>query len=58
MFLENVNFEFSIICFTETWLKEENVDCYGISGYNCEHKYRKDKQETFFKKGMSGPDKI
>ena len=43
MFLETVNCEFSIIGFTETWLKEENVDCYGISGYNCEHNYRKDK---------------
>ena len=38
--LENLNSKFSVMAFTETWLKEYNHETYGITGYNAVHNYR------------------
>jgi hypothetical protein len=32
-FMEGLNFQFTIIGASETWLTENNVDCYGLNGY-------------------------
>ena len=39
-YLENLNSKFSVMAFTETWLKEYNHETYGITGYNAVHNYR------------------
>ena len=37
MFIESLEFEFSVLCFSETWLRDDNCDLYGIPGYSiCE----------------------
>ena len=33
-YLENLDLSFSIIALSETWLTQDNKDCYGIPGYN------------------------
>ena len=38
--MNNLNHEFSIIAFSETWLKDHNPDNYNMSGYNSEHNLR------------------
>ena len=42
-YFDVLNFEFSVIGFSETWLKDTNVDCYSLQGYDSEHTYRIDK---------------
>jgi hypothetical protein len=37
------NMKMDLISFTETWLKTENAECYGIPGYNHEYLTREDK---------------
>ena len=41
-YFDVLNFEFSVIGFSETWLKDNNVDCYSLQGYDSEHSYRID----------------
>ena len=38
-----MNFEFSIIGLSETWINETNISNYKLSGYNHVHSYRKSK---------------
>ena len=42
MFLSNLNFSFSIICFSETWLNDSNVDNsnYELPNYVSVHQIR------------------
>ena len=42
MFLSNLNFSFSIICFSETWLNDSNIDSsnYKLPNYVCVHQIR------------------
>ena len=42
MFLSNLNFRFSIICFSETWLNDSNVDNsnYELPNYVSVHQIR------------------
>ena len=40
IFLEEIKHDFSIIGMSETWLKEDNVDLYGINGYDSYHNVR------------------
>ena len=42
-YLSTLGHDFSIIGLTETWLKEHNIELYGIDGYNSEHAIRKNK---------------
>ena len=39
-YMSNINTKFSFIGFSETWLKPENENCYGLSGYVAEHNSR------------------
>ena len=39
-FLSTLHHEFSIIGISESWLKDHNVDKYGIQGYEAVHRYR------------------
>ena len=42
-YLETLQYQFSVIGISETWLKDHNVNCYFIDGYKSEHNYRKEK---------------
>ena len=33
----NLNIHFTIVCITESWLKESNVNAYALTGYKHEH---------------------
>ena len=37
LFLKSLDFDFSVIGLSETWIKESNVAVLGLAGYNCEH---------------------
>ena len=39
-YLNSLNHEFSVIGLSETWLKPDTVDIFGLDGYNSEHTYR------------------
>ena len=39
-FLSTLHHEFSIIGISESWLKDHDVDRYGIQGYEAVHRYR------------------
>ena len=43
-YLDLLCIKFSVIGLTETWLQENNVDCYGIEGYKTVNKYRSARQ--------------
>ena len=43
LFMSNLNIHFTVICITESWLKESNVNTYAITGYKHEHVYHKHK---------------
>ena len=43
-FIENINYNFSVIGISETWLNSGNVDCYGLNGYNHYYLYREHKR--------------
>ena len=40
-FMECLDFRFSVFGFSETWLKDNNCDVYGIQGYSVVEKHRK-----------------
>ena len=40
IYLEGINFEFPIIALSESRLREDNVEFYGIHGYSSEHNVR------------------
>jgi exonuclease III len=42
-FLETLCVKFSCICLTETWLRDNTVDLYNMSGYNHIYKYRENR---------------
>lgn len=39
-FLESINFKFNALCFSESWLNENNKHLYHIEGYNSFHSLR------------------
>ena len=39
-YINGLDVSFSVMAFTETWLKPHNEHCYGINGYNVEHNSR------------------
>ena len=39
-YLNNLDYNFNFLAFSETWLKADNYDSYNISGYGAEHNYR------------------
>ena len=41
--MSNLNIHFTVICITESWLKESNVNTYALMGYKHEHVCRKHK---------------
>ena len=41
MFIESLEFEFSVLGFSETWLRDDNCDLYGIPGFSICEKHRK-----------------
>ena len=43
LYLNSLNFDFTILCLTETWLRQSKADLYGISGYRHECEYRQDR---------------
>ena len=43
VYLHSLRHEFSVICLSETWLKDSNVGSLGIPGYNHECEYRSNK---------------
>ena len=55
-FLNGLDIDFSILAFSETWLKPHNEHCYGVNGYNAEHNSRLNKASggvsLFIKKGI------
>ena len=40
LYLNGLNFQFPIIALSESWLREDNLDYYGIPGYTSEHNIR------------------
>ena len=46
--LENLEFQFSVIGLTETWLKDFNSDLYNIDGYNFVETHRTEKPMIWF----------
>ena len=43
LFMSNLNIHFTVICITESWLKESNGNTYALTGYKQEHVCRKHK---------------
>ena len=43
LFISNLNIHFTVVCITESWLKESNVNAYALTGYKHEHVCRKHK---------------
>ena len=39
-YLDTIEHEFSVIGFSESWLKQHTADLYGLEGYRAEHNYR------------------
>ena len=42
-FLNEIDIEFSVLAFSETWLKPHDEQCYDVIGYNAEHNSRLNK---------------
>ena len=42
-YLHGLDHSFPIVCFSETWFKESNVDLFSIDGYRHTYKYRIDR---------------
>ena len=42
--INSLNFKFSVIALTENWLDESKQDLFDLEGYNCLHKFRKEKR--------------
>ena len=55
-FLNGLDIDFSILAFSETWLKPHNEHCYGVNGYNAGYNSRLNKAgggvSFFIKKGI------
>ena len=47
-YLQCLNFDWSVIGFTETWYQDHNVDLYNIPDYKQENNYRKKKIGVVF----------
>ena len=43
VFLSSLNFKFTVVAFSETWLNENNYDCYCLPGYVLESRFRTNK---------------
>ena len=43
-YLENLSINFTVIAFTETWLKDTNAHAFGMDGYNSVHNCRPDRK--------------
>ena len=56
-YLENLSITFTIMAFTETWLKEYNNEVHGVLGYNAVHHCRPQKKgggvALYVKEGIS-----
>ena len=56
-YLAGLRFSFTVIGISETWLKESNVDCYSLRGYQHYFVYRENKSgggvSIFVKEGLS-----
>ena len=56
-FLNGLDIDFSILAFSETWLKPHNEHCYSVNGYNAEHNSRLNKAgggvSLFIKKALN-----
>ena len=44
LYINSLNFKFSVIALTENWLDESKEDLFDLEGYNCLHKFRKGKR--------------
>ena len=44
LYINSLNFKFSVISLTENWLDESKQDLFYLEGYNCLHKFRKEKR--------------
>ena len=44
LYINSLNFKFSVIVWTENWLDESKQDLFDLEGYNCLHKFRKEKR--------------
>ena len=44
LYINSLNFKFSVIFLTENWLDESKQDLFDLEGYNCLHKFRKEKR--------------
>ena len=44
LYINSLNFKFSVIALTENWLDESKQDPFDLEGYNCLHKFRKEKR--------------
>ena len=40
LYLDGINFEFPVLALSESWLREDNKEFYGIPGYTSEHNVR------------------
>ena len=43
LYLSNIDYVFNFLCFSETWLKENNCELYNLPGYIAKHNCRKDR---------------
>ena len=41
--MSNLDIRFTVVCITESWLNDSNVNTYTLPGYNHEYEYRKNK---------------
>ena len=44
LYINSLNFKFSVIALTENWLDESKQDLFDLEGYICLHKFRKEKR--------------
>ena len=44
LYLGGLEFQFPIIALSESWLREDNLDKYGMIGYSSEHNIRKNRR--------------
>ena len=42
-YLSNLNHMFTVVALSESWLKDQNFELYGLDGYQAEHQYRSHK---------------
>ena len=44
LYIDSLNFKFSVIALTENWLDKSKQDLFDLEGYNCLHQFRKEKR--------------